>query len=153
VNYVIFGVMCRACFDHYVKIGQFDSDYSENSMLSSITLYKGGGVPFIGWTTAGNYHPSQKWAKAGYAGWPNGGGTPDADRGNCTKCSLKYEDGWKPGRLPIDNKVKFKTQGTGEFSVHCAKGVGHTWYLNRKGVSDGWFGGSGFKPNPADYGF
>jgi len=152
VNYVIFGVMCRLCFDHFVSIGQTDSDYTENSMLSSITMYKGGGTPW-GWSTAGNFHTSQKWSKTGYRGWPNGG-TPDADRGNCTKCSLKYEEGWEPGRLPIDKKGHFKMQATGAFSIHWAKGVGHTFWLNQiKDASDGWFGGSGFKPNPSNYGF
>ena len=122
-------------------------------MLSSITLYKGGGTPF-GMKTAGNFHPSQKWAKIGYRGWPSGGGTPAADRGNCSKCSLTYADGWKPGRLPIDRKGKFKAQGTGDFSIHWAKGVAHTFWLNQiSDGSDGWFGGSGFKPNPSDYGF
>jgi len=64
VNYVLYGTMFRLC------------GKSERWMRMTIWIYKRG---------AGNYGPSQDWAKAGFDGWP-GASTPSPDRPQCAEC-------------------------------------------------------------------
>jgi hypothetical protein len=156
VNYVLFGAMCKLCFDHFVaKGGSLSSvdEFTEKSMLTLIQTYKGTNLPFGLRTIAPNFRDSQRWARAGYAGWPTGGATPPGDRSQCAKCSLGYLDGRTPGRLKINNKGNYARIGTGEFAVHWASGRAKTFWSNLWDKSEGWFGGSTWKPNPKDYGF
>jgi outer membrane protein OmpA-like peptidoglycan-associated protein len=83
-NYVIFGVMCKLCCDHYAAIPDLSGTYrfSPSSMRALIDIYKGSGVTGLG-TPSANYGPSRDWALAGYAGWPSGGAPPVGDRSNC----------------------------------------------------------------------
>jgi len=90
VNYVIFGVMCKLCQDHFKSIGSSDaSDYTEAEMLSLINKYKGTG--FSGFQTpSANFGPSQAWAKAGFQDWP-AVASPTGDRPNCSaSCATPY---------------------------------------------------------------
>jgi hypothetical protein len=87
VNYVIFGTMCKLCFDHY-QTKMKDPDqfiYTKELMLELINLYKGGDEP------SANFEESKAWASAGYDGWPSGGSTPEGDRKNCRAiCEKPY---------------------------------------------------------------
>ena len=140
VNYVIFGVMCKLCFDFYVSIS--DSDYayfSEKAMQTMIWSYKGGGLNPKG--PSPNFHPSQQWAKAGYHGWPSAG-TPGADRPKCTRCPISYLDG--RSRTPVSKSGTFSRIGTGEFSIHWVP----EWHVGIMGWTpfadpgkEGWIGG------------
>jgi hypothetical protein len=147
--------MCKLCFDHYVakggSLGDVD-DFTEKSMLTLIQTYKGTKIPLLR-SVAANFRDSQRWAKAGYYGWPTGGSTPPADRSQCEQCKLDYFEGRKPGRLKVSPKGKYKKIGTGEFSVHWASGRAKTFRKNLFGESEGWFGGPTWKPNPKDYDF
>ncbi len=90
VNYVIFGVMCKLCFDHFTAIGSADaSDYTTAEMRDLIDLYKGTGL--TGWgTPAANFAESARWAEAGYAGWP-AVPSPPGDRSHCVPtCPTPY---------------------------------------------------------------
>jgi hypothetical protein len=60
VNYVIFGVMMKLCYDSQPWYDKFE--YTKAWMLMLITGYKGG--------ITGNYVPSMGWAVAGYDGYP-----------------------------------------------------------------------------------
>ncbi|MFK7766267.1 MAG: hypothetical protein AB8B55_03415 [Mariniblastus sp.] len=98
-NYVIFGVMCRLCTDHYRRMINsaswyeiFDKDsylqgirsLNRNGMLGLIDLYKKY-VPLLRLESpAGNIDAAKRWSMAGYDGWPNGVATPAGDRTNCT---------------------------------------------------------------------
>jgi len=73
-NYVLFGGMCKLCFDHYVakegnNLGDIEG-FTSKRMLSLIELYK---------SDAKNFGNSQAWALAGYNGWPGGGTPPSGD--------------------------------------------------------------------------
>lgn len=68
VNYVVYGLMCRLCYDRGIR------RFTEEHMLAQIEMYKSG---------APNYHPSRQWAIAGYRNWPSSG-TPAGDRSNCS---------------------------------------------------------------------
>jgi outer membrane protein OmpA-like peptidoglycan-associated protein len=89
-NYVIFGVMCKLCGDHFTSIGSADAaDYTEVEMLDLINKYKGTGFTGLS-TPSANFVPSQDWAKAGYHGWPS---VPDpaGDRSGCSpSCPTPY---------------------------------------------------------------
>jgi hypothetical protein len=90
-NYVIYGVMCKLCSDHFTSVGnQSGIDrFTQAKMLYWINAYKGTGLTGLG-TPSGNFGPSQDWAIAGYNGWP-GGSTPTGDRNNCTPtCPITY---------------------------------------------------------------
>jgi hypothetical protein len=90
-NYVVFGTMCKLCFDHYRAKSDLSGAYrfSLSSMRSLINLYKGKGVTGLG-TPSGNFPQSLSWAEAGYAGWAGGTPTP-GDRMNCKPlCPTKY---------------------------------------------------------------
>jgi hypothetical protein len=90
-NYVVFGKMCKLCYDHYAAQSDLSGTYrfSLSSMRSLINLYKGKGPTGFD-TPSGNYPESLKWAEAGYAGWTGGTPTP-GDRMNCKPvCPLKY---------------------------------------------------------------
>ena len=89
-NYVIFGTMCRLCYDHFYAQGRAGAnvgytgwmDFTEKSMLDLIDLYKSG---------SGNVAPSKAWAVAGRDGWPSGGKPPKGDRPGCApQCSQPY---------------------------------------------------------------
>jgi hypothetical protein len=90
VNYVIFGVMCKLCQDHFTSIGSSDaSDYTEAEMLRLINLYKGTGFTGLS-TPSANFVPSQNWAKAGFHDWP-AAASPAGDRSNCSPtCATAY---------------------------------------------------------------
>jgi hypothetical protein len=88
-NYVIFGVMCKLCYDHFYSIGRAGAspgytgymDFDEGSMVDLIDLYKG---------SSANVGPSKAWARAGYRGWPSAR-APRGDRNNCApQCSQPY---------------------------------------------------------------
>jgi hypothetical protein len=89
-NYVIFGTMCRLCYDHFyaqMRAGSMPGytgfmDFTEASMVDLIDLYKSG---------SDNVGPSKAWAVAGRDGWPAGGRPPAGDRPGCTpECSRPY---------------------------------------------------------------
>jgi hypothetical protein len=89
-NYVIFGTMCRLCYDHFYAQGRAGAnvgytgwmDFTERSMLDLIDLYK---------SSSGNVGPSKAWAVAGRDGWPSGGSPPSGDRPGCApQCSQPY---------------------------------------------------------------
>jgi outer membrane protein OmpA-like peptidoglycan-associated protein len=84
-NYVIFGTMCRLCFNHYASKGDLSGTYrfSKSSMRSLIDIYKGSGVTGLG-TPAKNYLPAKQWSEAGFDGWPGGGTAPKGDRSHCS---------------------------------------------------------------------
>ena len=81
-NYVIFGTMCRLCYDHFRAQGRAGAnvgytgymDFTEDSMTDLIDLYK---------SSSANVGPSKDWAIAGRDGWPNGGTPPRGDRPGC----------------------------------------------------------------------
>ena len=86
-NYVIYGAMCKLCYDHYVaaKDDANKGRFEQKSMEGWITFYK---------SKAGNYSPSLAWAIAGYQGWPSGGTPPAGDRNNCEPvCPTAYVGG------------------------------------------------------------
>ena len=79
-NYVLFGAMCKLCFDHYLNKKSVDLGgvyrFRPKAMLSLIESYK---------SDAWNFKKSQQWATAGYNGWPSGASSPSGD---CSKdCS------------------------------------------------------------------
>jgi hypothetical protein len=82
-NYVLFGVMCRLCFDHLTATDPKEAArFSEPKMLSLIFDYKGPGS-ILG--TGANWAMCQEWSKAGYRGWPSGGTPPSpGDKANCS---------------------------------------------------------------------
>lgn len=89
-NYVIFGTMCRLCYDHFYTQGRAGAnvgytgwmDFTERSMLDLIDLYK---------PSSGNVGPSKAWAVAGRDGWPSRGSPPSGDRPGCApQCSQPY---------------------------------------------------------------
>ena len=81
-NYVIFGTMCRLCYDHFYAQGRAGAnvgytgymDFTESSMVDLIDLYK---------SDSANVAHSRWWAIAGRDGWPNGGRPPRGDRPGC----------------------------------------------------------------------
>jgi hypothetical protein len=83
-NYVIFGTMCRLCFNHFASIPDLSGTYRfrKRGMLHLIDLYKGTGPVGLG-TPSSNFAESRQWAEAGYDGWPAGGAPPPGDRNNC----------------------------------------------------------------------
>jgi len=95
-NYVLFGGMCKLCFDHYVaksgnNLGDIDN-FTSKAMLSMIQLYK---------SDAANFRPSQAWALAGYKWWPAGGTPPSGD---CNKeCATSCGPYFIPGA--VDNEA------------------------------------------------
>ena len=157
VNYALFGTMCRECFDHYAGKSGSVEEYTEKSMLTLIQTYKGTTLPLGILTASPNFRDSQRWARAGYAGWPGGGSTPPPDRSQCTRCALTYDQGKAPGRLKVSPRGTYARLGTGDFSVHWASSRLSTFNKNvnpwSSGKSEGWFGGSTWKLNPKDYGF
>jgi outer membrane protein OmpA-like peptidoglycan-associated protein len=89
-NYVIFGTMCRLCYDHFYALHRAGAtigytgymDFTESSMIDLIDLYKSG---------SSNVVPSKSWAVAGRDGWPAGGTPPPGDRPGCApECSVPY---------------------------------------------------------------
>ncbi len=89
-NYVIYGVMCKLCFDHYTATGNASGQarFTQGKMEYWINFYKGGSSP------SANYGPSRDWAIAGYQGWPSGGTPPAGDRNTCSPaCPTPYSDG------------------------------------------------------------
>jgi hypothetical protein len=119
VNYVIFGVMCRLCYDHYMALAdaahkdledthfwqvfenqrlthEMEDDvkealrYDEGAVKEFIWEYKGH-VPILHGESA-NYEASKRWAVAGYNDWPAAASTPAGDRPNCAVnvCSHTY---------------------------------------------------------------
>lgn len=90
-NYVIYGVMCRLCHDHYSATGSTSgvSRFTHAEMQSWINFYKGTGP--LGFSTpSGNFVPSTEWATAGYRGWP-AATTPRGDRPGCAAaCPTPY---------------------------------------------------------------
>jgi hypothetical protein len=123
VNYVIYGVMCKLCYDHYSKtiaeqnaakdedIGagagsrsrsviseSMRDDFSKSGMLDFINRYKGSTI-YTGWHASANLDASKAWALVGYNGWPgNKGSAPTGDRSNCSPtCPDAYGSLTKPG--------------------------------------------------------
>lgn len=98
-NYVIYGVMCKLCFNHYRQMLSDSSWYelidrdtyqdgilqfSLSGMLGLIDLYKKYIPLLMLESPAGNIDAAKRWSIAGYNGWPTGATTPVADRGNCS---------------------------------------------------------------------
>jgi outer membrane protein OmpA-like peptidoglycan-associated protein len=81
-NYVIFGTMCRLCYDHFKAQGRAGSmpgytgwmDFTEKAMVDLIDLYK---------SSSANVGPSKAWAIAGRDEWPHAGKPPKGDRPKC----------------------------------------------------------------------
>ena len=102
-NYVIFGVMCKLCEDHFRALGSpRTDDFSREEMLGWINLYKGLGLPVtvLPFGRATNLEASQAWATAGYDGWP-AAPSPPGDRDNCLPvCATPHSDRfivwWQP---------------------------------------------------------
>jgi len=94
-NYVVFGLMCRLCNDHFRKKGKtffMGMDLGESDMEILINLYKAGGL------AGGNVATAIDWAKAGFHLWPAGGTAPAGDKPNCVPvCPTKYQG--KPFRI------------------------------------------------------
>lgn len=90
-NYVIYGVMCRLCHDHYAAVGSRSGTnrFTHARMQSWINFYKGTRLTGLR-TPARNFIPSTQWATAGYQGWPSAS-TPAGDRPNCgPRCTKPY---------------------------------------------------------------
>jgi hypothetical protein len=89
-NYVIFGAMCKLCYDYYYSIMLVNTGlarFTSRAMLDLIALYKG---PGLFSSASGNYGPSRAWALAGYRGWPSAP-SPSGDRPNCRPvCPTPY---------------------------------------------------------------
>jgi hypothetical protein len=109
VNYVIFGVMCKLCLNHFNAIGDRSaaSDFAEAEMLSLISKYKGSGFTGLG-TPSGNFVPSKEWAVAGHRDWPKVA-SPKGDRSNCTptcrrtdKLKSSFKVQWVRGASRLD---------------------------------------------------
>lgn len=94
-NYVIYGVMCKACYDHYAGKGNASgmARFTQSKMEYWINYYKGTGSDGKS-TPSANFGPSRDWAIAGYAGWPSGGTPPPGDRNSCSpSCATPYGGG------------------------------------------------------------
>ena len=92
LNYVIYGVMCKLCSDHYTATGNASgiARFTQSKMEYWINIYKGTGFTGAG-TPSPNYGPSRDWAIAGYNGWLAGGAPPAGDRNNCIpSCPTAY---------------------------------------------------------------
>jgi hypothetical protein len=98
-NYVIFGIMCRLCHDHYENMLSnasfyeiFDKDtyrqeklqFGITGMLGLVDLYKKYVPLLTGDAPARNIDAAKRWSIAGWNGWPNRAATPPPDRANCT---------------------------------------------------------------------
>jgi hypothetical protein len=105
VNYVLFGLLCRLCYDYYdadysAVLGFIDwpqdrDAYSEDAMIELIWIYKGAHPRLsVHWGSSGDYEASKDWARAGYHWWSlmsPWGQTPAGDRAECsTTCSQVY---------------------------------------------------------------
>jgi hypothetical protein len=119
-NYVIFGVMCRLCFDFAAAaykrhswyeifdrdmLRQLQMQFSESGMLGLIDMYKKW-LPRIKFASvASNIEAAKAWSKAGYYDWPVAP-TPAPDRSNCvTNCPhtaafTKFTVSWYPRLNP-----------------------------------------------------
>ena len=97
-NYVIWGVMCRLCYNHYITklhtlkayelIDRAAYEYgklhfSMTGMLRLIDIYKKYVPQLVLDAPASNIHAAKRWSIAGYNGWPSGAPTPEPDRANC----------------------------------------------------------------------
>lgn len=118
-NYVVFGVMCKLCSDHYVGVlGKsswyevIDKDtyqtmikqFSKPGMQGLINLYKKYIPALTLDSPAGNIEAAKRWAIAGYDGWPNSAKTPEADRGNClVECTFSAPPAFKVSWYPFLN--------------------------------------------------
>lgn len=86
-NYVLFGAICRECFDFYLNRPSVDLDgvyaFRSKGMLSLIESYK---------SDAWNFKKSQQWASVGYEGWPSGATAPSGDcSSDCSSnCPLPF---------------------------------------------------------------
>lgn len=100
VNYVVFGKMCKLCQNealfrlrlapNSLKLPEGLFLYNPISVWLAILAYKGE-IPFVREEASDNYEESQKWAAAGYRGWPSGGSTPESDRPTCWPvCPIPY---------------------------------------------------------------
>ncbi|USH01701.1 DUF4157 domain-containing protein [Grimontia kaedaensis] len=91
-NYVIYGKMCKLCYDHYKAQSNTSGmkRFTKSEMKSWINYYKGTGITPWG-TPSGNFIPSTEWAVAGYDGWP-GVSSPKGDRPTCNPtCPTAYK--------------------------------------------------------------
>jgi hypothetical protein len=123
-NYVIFGVMCRLCFDfalaNYKRLHWYNiidqpkyqdlvMAYSESGMLGLIDTYKKWVPRLRGHSPAANIEAAKAWSKAGYYGWPSVP-TPAPDRSNCvTNCPNKpnfnnFTVSWYPYLNPYERR-------------------------------------------------
>jgi outer membrane protein OmpA-like peptidoglycan-associated protein len=110
-NYVIFGAMCKLCYDYYYSIMLVNTGlarFTKSEMLHLIDEYKGHG--FSGFATPSpNFRESELWAVAGYSGWPFSG-SPAGDRPNCSpRCPIPYKGGafhvnWYPNQFFTGNR-------------------------------------------------
>lgn len=96
-NYVIFGVMCRLCHDHYDTMLNeaafyevFDKDdyrlgrtrFTSRAGSGLVDLYKKYVPLLTGDAPAGNLNAAKRWSIA-VQGWPHLATTPPPDRVNC----------------------------------------------------------------------
>jgi hypothetical protein len=99
-NYVIFGHMCRICFDKYVSErttrGRRVGDaypWRKAGMVNLIDMYKGSGFAGITGSPSGNFRASTDWAIAGWDRWRAGDKAPKGDRNHCKPaCPKPYAD-------------------------------------------------------------
>jgi hypothetical protein len=124
-NYVIYGVMCRLCYDFAVAAYKRHSwfvrlidpeglldlqmQFSESGMLGLIDVYKKW-LPRLKFeSTATNIEAAKAWSKAGYNDWPVVP-TPAPDRSNCvTNCPnkpnfKKFKVSWYPHLNPYKRR-------------------------------------------------
>ncbi|MCI0562424.1 MAG: peptidoglycan-binding protein, partial [Nitrososphaera sp.] len=80
VNYVIFGVMCRLCFDEGHL--RFTEKYMNKTLIEAWKWL----------TSQSKKSPNAKaWASAGYNGWPSAGTPTNPDEPSCqTICPVKF---------------------------------------------------------------
>jgi hypothetical protein len=99
--YIYWSEVIRKEYPHIPQRAKAMGDFTEDSMLQYIWLYKGphpgrAGLAVIpdlfDWSAAGNYEQSKAWAKAGYNAWPlDQPKTPPGDRPQCSPtCPLTY---------------------------------------------------------------
>jgi len=123
-NYVIFGIMCKLCHDHYQRMLSdaswyeiIDKDtwqrgstqFSLAGMLGLIDLYKKYVPLLTGDAPAGNIEAAKRWSIAGWNGWPHRVATPQPDRANCTltcphRAAGPFTVSWHPFLNPYSRR-------------------------------------------------
>jgi hypothetical protein len=96
VNYVIFGVMMRLCYDYYDSVGSvWKNKHTMAAMYALIDAYKNMFGLSDADNSTGTVTISTYWAFVGYDGWPSVAGVyaPRGDRGHCRPCCPRIYHG------------------------------------------------------------